>query len=386
MYNMEISKEVKYVGVNDHEIDLFEGQYRVPNGMAYNSYVILDDKIAVMDSVDGNFGDEWLTNIEELLGDRKPDFIVVHHMEPDHSASLNIFMEKYPDAKVVSSKQAFAMMKNYFGTDYLDRQVVVGEGSTLELGKHVLKFIGAPLVHWPEVVMSYDLTDKILFSADAFGKFGALDVEEDWVKEARRYYIGIVGKFGPQVQAVLKKAAALDIKTICSLHGPVLSGDLTEYLSLYNVWSSYQAEEDGVVICYTSVYGHTKGAVDELKNKLLKEGKKVELYDLARDDMSAALAACYQYSKVVLATTTYQNDIYPYMKDFINHLLDHTFQNRVVGLIENGSWAPSANKVMKNLLATCKDLTILEQEVHIKGALNPDSEQELEALKCALCA
>lgn len=386
MYNMEISKDVKYVGVNDHEIDLFEGQYRVPNGMAYNSYVILDDKIAVMDSVDGNFGDEWLTNIEELLGDRKPDFIVVHHMEPDHSASLNIFMEKYPDAKVVSSKQAFAMMKNYFGTDYLDRQVVVGEGSTLELGKHVLKFIGAPLVHWPEVVMSYDLTDKILFSADAFGKFGALDVEEDWVKEARRYYIGIVGKFGPQVQAVLKKAAALDIKTICSLHGPVLSGDLTEYLSLYNVWSSYQAEEDGVVICYTSVYGHTKGAVDELKNKLLKEGKKVELYDLARDDMSAALAACYQYSKVVLATTTYQNDIYPYMKDFINHLLDHTFQNRVVGLIENGSWAPSANKVMKNLLATCKDLTILEQEVHIKGALNPDSEQELEALKCALCA
>ena len=386
MYNMEISKDVKYVGVNDHEIDLFEGQYRVPNGMAYNSYVILDDKIAVMDSVDGNFGDEWLTNIEELLGDRKPDFIVVHHMEPDHSASLNIFMEKYPDAKVVSSKQAFAMMKNYFGTDYLDRQVVVGEGSTLELGKHVLKFIGAPLVHWPEVVMSYDLTDKILFSADAFGKFGALDVEEDWVKEARRYYIGIVGKFGPQVQAVLKKAAALDIKTICSLHGPVLSGDLTEYLSLYNVWSSYQAEEDGVVICYTSVYGHTKGAVDELKNKLLKEGKKVELYDLARDDMSAALAACYQYSKVVLATTTYQNDIYPYMKDFVNHLLDHAFQNRVVGLIENGSWAPSANKVMKNLLATCKDLTILEQEVHIKGALNPDSEQELEALKCALCA
>ena len=386
MYNMEISKDVKYVGVNDHEIDLFEGQYRVPNGMAYNSYVILDDKIAVMDSVDGNFGDEWLTNIEELLGDRKPDFIVVHHMEPDHSASLNIFMEKYPDAKVVSSKQAFAMMKNYFGTDYLDRQVVVGEGSTLELGKHVLKFIGAPLVHWPEVVMSYDLTDKILFSADAFGKFGALDVEEDWVKEARRYYIGIVGKFGPQVQAVLKKAAALDIKTICSLHGPVLSGDLTEYLSLYNVWSSYQAEEDGVVICYTSVYGHTKGAVDELKNKLLKEGKKVELYDLARADMSAVLAACYQYSKVVLATTTYQNDIYPYMKDFVNHLLDHAFQNRVVGLIENGSWAPSANKVMKSLLATCKDLTILEQEVHIKGALNPDSEQELEALKCALCA
>ena len=383
---MEISKDVKYVGVNDHEIDLFEGQYKVPNGMAYNSYVILDDKIAVMDSVDGNFGDEWLTNIEELLGERKPDFIVVHHMEPDHSASLNIFMEKYPDAKVVSSKQAFAMMKNYFGTDYLDRQVVVGEGTTLELGKHVLKFISAPLVHWPEVVMSYDLTDKILFSADAFGKFGALDVEEDWVKEARRYYIGIVGKFGPQVQAVLKKAAALDIKTICSLHGPVLSGDLTEYLSLYNVWSSYQAEEDGVVICYTSVYGHTKGAVDELKNKLLKEGKKVEVYDLARDDMAAALAACYQYSKVVLATTTYQNDIYPYMKDFINHLLDHAFQNRVVGLIENGSWAPSANKVMKNLLAPCKDLTILEQEVHIKGALNPDSEQELEALKRALCA
>lgn len=381
-----VTKTVAYVGVNDHKIDLFEGQYPVPNGMAYNSYVIVDDKIAVMDTVDQNFGEEWMANVEKACDGRTPDYLVVQHMEPDHSSIIADFMKAYPDAKIVSSVQAFKMMKAYFGTDFSDRQIVVKEGSTLELGSHVLNFVGAPMVHWPEVIMTYDSTDKILFSADAFGKFGALDVEEDWACEARRYYIGIVGKFGKQVQNVLKKAAGLDIQIICPLHGPVLKENLGYYLDLYNTWSSYAVESEGVVIAYTSVYGHTKKAVEYLK-KVLEEKNcpKVSVFDLARDDMSEAVEDAFRYGKIVLATTTYNAEMFPFMSDFLTRLAEHSFQNRLVGLIENGSWAPMAAKRMKAGLDGCKDITYTESQVTILGSMTEENKRQLEAMADELC-
>ena len=383
---MHISKDILYVGVNDHEIDLFEGQYAVPNGMAYNSYVILDEKIAVMDSVEKNFGAQWLSNIEKALAGRKPDYLVVHHMEPDHSANITTFLNAYPDAVIVASAKAFTMMKNFYGTDFSERRIVVGEGAALELGKHSLTFMTAPMVHWPEVIVSYDSFDKVLFSADAFGKFGALDVEEDWACEARRYYIGIVGKYGAQVQALLKKAAALDIQTICPLHGPVLSENLGYYLDLYNTWSSYGVESDGVVIAYTSVYGNTKAAVELLSEKLKENGcPKVVINDLARCDMAEAVEDAFRYGKVVLATTTYNADIFPFMKSFIDHLKERNFRNRTIGLMENGSWAPAAVKVMTQLLADCKNLTFAENTVKIMSALNDESRQQIDALAKELC-
>ena len=348
---MTITNDIKYIGVNDHEVDLFEGQYVVPNGIAYNSYVILDDKIAVMDTVDKNFGKEWLNNLEAVLEGRKPDYLVVHHMEPDHSANIDHFLKVYPEAIVVSSAKAFAMMKQFFGTDYSDRRIVVGEGDTLALGKHELTFVTAPMVHWPEVIVSYDSTDKVLFSADGFGKFGALDVEEDWACEARRYYIGIVGKYGAQVQALLKKASALDIAIICPLHGPVLTENLCYYLNLYDIWSSYRVESEGVVIAYTSIYGNTKAAVELLAEKLREKGcPKVVVNDLARCDMAEAVEDAFRYGKLVLATTTYNGDIFPFMREFIHHLTERSYRNRTVGLIENGSWAPVAAKVMTKML------------------------------------
>ena len=347
---MTISKDIRYIGVNDHEVDLFEGQYPVPNGISYNSYVILDEKIAVMDTVDLNFGEQWLENLAAQLEGRKPDYLVVHHMEPDHSANIDMFLERYPEAVVVASARAFAMMKNFFGTDYADRRVVVGEGDALSLGKHTLTFVTAPMVHWPEVVVSYDAYDKVLFSAAGFGKFGALDVEEEWACEARRYYIGIVGKYGAQVQALLKKAAALDIAMICPLHGPVLKENLGYYLNLYDIWSSYKVESEGVVIAYTSIYGNTKKAVELLEQKLLGKGAKVVVHDLARCDMTEAVEDAFRYGKIVLATSTYNGDIFPFMKTFIHHLTERNFQNRTVGLIENGSWAPVAAKVMAGML------------------------------------
>lgn len=383
---MEITKDIRYVGVNDHDVDLFEGQYVVPNGMAYNSYVILDEKIAVMDTVDARFGQEWLDQIGALLGDRHPDYLIVQHMEPDHSANIAKFMELYQDTTVVSSAKAFAMMKQFFGTDYADRQVVIKEGDTLCLGKHTLAFVAAPMVHWPEVMVTYDTCDKVLFSADGFGKFGALDVDEDWAYEARRYYIGIVGKFGVQVQNLLKKAATLDIQIICPLHGPVLTENLGYYLNLYNTWSSYQPEEDGVVIAYTSVYGHTKEAVDLLADKLRAKGcPNVILHDLARADMAEAVEDAFRYSKLVLATITYNAGIFPFMRDFIEHLTDRNYQNRTVAFMENGSWAPTAAKGMKALLENSKKLTFAENTVRILSALSEDSRAQIEALAEELC-
>ena len=382
---MFITNDIKYIGVNDHEVDLFEGQYVVPNGISYNSYVIMDEKIAVMDTVDQHFGQQWLANLEATLEGRKPDYLVVHHMEPDHSANIDNFLTAYPDAVVVSSAKAFAMMKNFFGTDYADRRVVVGEGDTLSLGVHTLTFVTAPMVHWPEVIVSYDSHDKVLFSADGFGKFGALDVEEDWACEARRYYIGIVGKYGPQTQALLKKAAGLDIAAICPLHGPVLKENLGYYVNLYDIWSSYKVESEGVVIAYTSIYGNTKKAVELLAQKLTEKGcPKVVVNDLARCDMAEAVEDAFRYGKLVLATTTYNGDIFPHMKEFIHHLTERNYQNRTVGLMENGSWAPVAAKVMTKMLEGSKNLTFTDTTVKIFSALSDDSRAQIDALAAEL--
>ena len=382
---MEITNTIKYVGVNDHRIDLFEGQYKVPNGMSYNSYVIIDEKIAVMDTVDQHFTHEWLDNIQSVLNGRQPDYLIVQHMEPDHSANIANFMKIYDKAIIVSSDKAFAMMLNFFGTAYEERRIVIKEGDKLELGRHTLNFIAAPMVHWPEVMMTYDSYERALFSADGFGKFGALDVQEDWVDEARRYYIGIVGKYGRQVQAVLKKAGGLDISMILPLHGPFLYKNLPYYLNLYNTWSSYDVEKDGVVVCYTSVYGHTKAAVDRLVEELKASNvPEVKVYDLARCDMSQAVADAFAYSKLVLATTTYNADIYPFMKQFIDHLTERGFQNRKIGLIENGSWAPLAAKIMKDMLAKSPNLTFIEPVVHIRSAMNDTNKEEISALCQAL--
>lgn len=377
---MTITNDIRYIGVNDHDIDLFESQYVVPNGMAYNSYIIMDEKIAVMDTVDGAFGGEWLAKTEAELAGKSPDYLVVHHMEPDHSANIAAFAEKYPAAKIVSSKQAFVMMKQFFGTDYADRQIVVAEKSTLELGRHTLNFIAAPMVHWPEVVMSYDSADKVLFSADGFGKFGALDVDEDWACEARRYYFGIVGKYGAQVQAVLKKAAALDIAVICPLHGPVLSGDLGRYIGLYDAWSSYRPESEGVVIACASVYGNTRRAADMLAAKLADKGVKVSVHDLARDDMAECVEDAFRYDRLVLASPTYNADVFPFMRTFIESLTERNYQKRKVAFIENGSWAPLAAKVMKSMFEKSKDITFAETTVTIRSAVNADSEAQIAAL------
>ena len=383
---MNITNDIKYIGVNDHVIDLFEGQYIVPNGMSYNSYAILDEKTAIMDTVDKNFTQEWLSNVAAVLEGRKPDYLVVHHMEPDHSANIARFLEVYPEAVVVSSAKAFVMMKNFFGTDYADRRIVVGEGDTLSLGKHVLTFVTAPMVHWPEVIVSYDSYDKVLFSADGFGKFGALDVEEDWACEARRYYIGIVGKYGAQTQALLKKAAGLDIAIICPLHGPVLTENLGYYINLYDIWSSYKVESEGVLIAYTSIYGNTKKAVELLAKKLEEKGcPKVTVADLARDDMAEAVEDAFRYGKLVLATTTYNGDIFPFMKEFLHHLTERNYQNRTVGLMENGSWAPVAAKFMKKMLEGSKNITWTENNVKILSALSAESEAQIEALAEELC-
>jgi len=383
---MNITNDIKYIGVNDHEVDLFEGQYVVPNGMSYNSYAIIDEKIAIMDTVDARFTHQWLDNIQNALGDRKPDYLVVQHMEPDHSANIFNFTKAYPDAKIVSSVKAFNMMKNFFGTDFADKQVVVCEGDTLSLGKHTLAFVTAPMVHWPEVIVTYDVTDKVLFSADGFGKFGALDVEEDWACEARRYYIGIVGKYGAQTQALLKKAATLDIQTICPLHGPVLKENLGYYLNLYNIWSSYEVESDGIVIAYTSVYGNTKKAVEKLAEMLKSKGcPKVVVNDLARCDMAEAVEDAFRYGKMVLATTTYNSEIFPFMREFINHLTERNYRNRTIGLIENGSWAPTAAKVMKGMLEGCKNIHFTDTTVKIMSALSEDSSAQLENLADELC-
>ena len=383
---MFVTEDIRYIGVNDHDVDLFEGQYTVENGMSYNSYVILDEKVAVMDTVDAHFGVEWLQNLETELNGRRPDYLVVQHMEPDHSANIAVFMETYPEAQIVSSAKAFVMMQQFFGTDFPERKVVVGEGSTLKLGRHTLTFVTAPMVHWPEVIVTYDSTDKVLFSADGFGKFDALDVEEDWADEARRYYIGIVGKYGAQVQALLKKAAALDIAIICPLHGPVLNENLGYYLDKYNTWSSYAVEDEGVVIAYTSVYGHTKEAVEELAEKLNQRGcPNVVVADLARCDMAEAVADAFRYSKLVLATTTYNATIFPHMQNFIDHLTARNYQGRTVGMIENSAWAPMAAKVMKKMLETSKNLTYTDTTVTVKCALNDASRAQIDALADELC-
>ena len=383
---MKITNDIRYIGVNDHKVDLFEGQYIVPNGMAYNSYVILDEKIAVMDTVDRNFKHEWLNNLDAELNGKTPDYLIVQHMEPDHSANIANFMQNYPSAVIVSSAKAFAMMKNFFGTEFEDRRIVVGEGDSLNLGSHTLNFVAAPMVHWPEVIVTYDSKDKVLFSADGFGKFGALDVEEDWACEARRYYIGIVGKYGAQVQSLLKKAAKLDINIICPLHGPVLSENLGYYIGLYQTWSSYSTESEGIMIAYTSVYGNTKKAVDILAEKLRVKGcPKVVVNDLARCDMAEAVEDAFRYGRIVLATTTYNADIFPFMKEFINHLTERNFRNKTIGLIENGSWAPLAAKTMKNMLEGCKNLTFTDTTVKIMSALNETSSNQLEALADELC-
>ena len=383
---MKITNDIRYVGVNDRNIDLFEGQYIVPEGMAYNSYVILDEKTAVMDSVDAAFGEEWLGNIEAVLDGRKPDYLVVQHMEPDHSANIVTFANAYPEAKIVSSAKAFTMMKNYFGTDFADRQIVVKGEDTLNLGSHELVFITAPMVHWPEVIVTYDKKDKVLFSADGFGKFGALDADEDWACEARRYYIGIVGKYGAQVQLLLKKAAALDIEIICPLHGPVLNENLSYYIGLYDTWSSYRPETEGVVIAYTSVYGNTKKAALMLAEKLEAKGcPKVAVNDLARCDMAEAVEDAFRYSKMVLATTTYNGEIFPFMREFINHLTERNYSNRTVAFIENGSWAPLATKVMKEMLEKSKNLEYTEAGVRILSAVNDENIKELDALADELC-
>ncbi len=383
---MNITNDIKYIGVNDHNIDLFEGQYIVPNGMAYNSYVITDEKVAVMDTVDASFKQEWLNNIKMVLGEREPDYLVVQHMEPDHSANIMSFVNAYPNAKIVSSLQAFKMMKGFFGTDFKEKQIVVGDGAKLSLGKHELNFITAPMVHWPEVIVTYDSTDKVLFSADGFGKFGALDVDEEWACEARRYYIGIVGKYGAQVQALLKKASGLDIEIICPLHGPVLKEDLGYYVGLYDTWSSYKPEEEGIVIAYTSVYGNTKKAVLKLAEMLKAGGcPKVTINDLARCDMAEAIEDAFRYSKLVLATTTYNAEIFPFMHQFITGLTERNYQNRTVAFIENGTWAPTAAKIMKAMLESSKNLTFAETTVKILSALNAESEAQLTALAQELC-
>lgn len=383
---MEITTDIRYAGVNDHEIDLFEGQYKVENGMAYNSYVIMDEKIAVMDTVDASFYEEWMQNIRQILGSRTPDYLVVQHMEPDHSANISAFLEAFPDTVIVSSAPAFNIMKQFFGTDYADRRQIVKEGDTLSLGVHTLQFIGAPMVHWPEVIVTYDQQDKVLFSADGFGKFGALDVEEDWACEARRYYFGIVGKFGMQVQNLLKKAAALDIQAICPLHGPVLKENLGYYVNLYQTWSSYGVESEGIMIAYTSVYGNTKAAAQLLADKLTEKGcPRVVVADLAREDMAECMEDAFRYGKLVLATTTYNTDMFPYMREFIHELIGHNYQNRTVALMENGSWAPLAAKAMRAKLETCKDITFAEHTVQIRSALNEDSIAQIEALAEELC-
>ena len=383
---MKITDTIKYVGVNDHKVDLFEGQYPVANGMAYNSYVILDEKIAVMDTVDANFTHEWLDNLEQVLDGRKPDYLIVQHMEPDHAANVANFLKVYPDTTVVANVKTFQMIYNFFGLTLEGQKLEVTNGGTLSLGNHQLTFVFAPMVHWPEVMVTYDSTDKVLFSADGFGKFGALDVEEDWDDEARRYFIGIVGKYGTQVQSLLKVAATLDIRIICPLHGPVLSEDLGHYIGLYDTWSSYTPEEEGIVIAYTSVYGHTKKAVDLLADKLRSKGcPKVVVYDLARDDMSLALSDAFRYSKLILATTTYNASIYPFMHDYISRLVEHNFQNRTVGLIENGSWAPLAAKVMREMMAKCKKINWLDTTVKILSAINQDNQDQLETMADELC-
>lgn len=377
---MQITNDIRYIGVNDHEVDLFEGQYVVPNGMAYNSYVIIDEKIAVMDTADIHFKDEWMANLKAALDGRSPDYLVVSHMEPDHSANIAAFLQEYPQATVVATRMAFTMMGQFFGDDYSSRRIIAAEGSALPLGKHTLTFYTAPMVHWPEVMVTYDSCDKVLFSADGFGKFGALDADEDWACEARRYYIGIVGKFGPQVQALLKKASALDISIICPLHGPVLTENLGYYLDLYNTWSSYGVESEGVVIAYTSVYGHTREAVLKLAIMLEAKGVKVTVHDLARTDMAEAVEDAFRYGRLVLATTTYNTEIFPFMREFINHLTERGYCNRKVGIIENGSWAPMAAKVIKGMLEGCKNIEIVEPVVTIKSALNAASEEALSQL------
>ena len=384
---MKITDDILYIGVNDHEVDLFEGQYVVPNGMAYNSYVIKDEKIAVMDTVDARFKDEWLDNLEKVLDGAKPDYLIIQHMEPDHSANIAAFTEKYPDAVVVATAKAFVMLENFFDADTArNRLVVEKEGQTLSLGKHNLTFVFAPMVHWPEVMVTYDSTDKVLFSADGFGKFGALDVEEDWDCEARRYYIGIVGKYGAQVQALLKKAAALDIKIICALHGPVLKDNLAHYIEKYDIWSSYRVESDGVMIAYTSVYGNTKKAVELLAGKLKARGcPKVVVCDLAREDMAEAVEDAFRYGKLVLATTTYNADIFPFMKIFIDNLTERNYQNRTVGLIENGSWAPIAAKIMKEKFAKSKNIAFLDATVKIMSGVKPENVAQIDAMADELC-
>lgn len=382
---MLITNDIKYIGVNDRKTDLFEGQYKIPSGISYNSYVILDEKVAVFDTSDAAFCEEWLYNLKNAIGERTPDYLIVLHMEPDHSSNIKAFTELYPDAKIVASAKAFAMMKQFFGTDFTDKQVVAGEGTTLSLGRHNLTFLTAPMVHWPEVIVAYDSFDKVLFSADGFGKFGTPDTDEAWADEARRYYIGIVGKYGAQVQSLLKKASALDIKIICPLHGPVLKDNLGYYLNLYNTWSSYTPEEDGIMIAYTSVYGNTKKAAEYLYEKLKEKGvKTVILTDLARSDMSLATADAFKYSKLVLATTTYNADIFPFMREFIDHLTERNFQKRKVSFIENGSWAPMAAKVMKGMLEKSKDLTYAVTEVKILSAMTEENKKELEALASEL--
>lgn len=383
---MKITDTIRYAGVNDHQIDLFEGQYKVPNGMAYNSYVILDEKIAIMDTVDANFTHEWLDNLDRILEGRKPDYLIVQHMEPDHAANVANFLKVYPETTVVANAKTFTMIQNFFGLDLEGQKLEVTNGGTLNLGNHNLTFVFAPMVHWPEVMVTYDSTDKVLFSADGFGKFGALDVEEDWDDEARRYFIGIVGKYGPQVQKLLKVAAGLDIQTICPLHGPVLTENLGHYIGLYDTWSSYTPETEGIVIAYTSVYGHTKKAVEMLADKLRSKGcPKVVVYDLARDDMSLALSDAFRYSKLVLATTTYNASIYPFMHDYITRLVEHNFQNRTVGIIENGSWAPLAAKVMKEMLSKCKKINWLDTTVKVLSAVNQENKDQLEAMAGELC-
>lgn len=378
---MKVSKDIKYIGVNDRSIDLFEGQYVVPNGMAYNSYAVIDEKIAVMDTVDAAFGLEWLGNIEKTLGDRKPDYLIIQHMEPDHSASIDIFMKTYPDAMIVSNSKSFVMINQFFGTDYQDRRIVVDEGDTLDLGGHTLTFVTAPMVHWPEVMVTYDSADKVLFSADAFGKFGAWDTDEDWACEARRYYFGIVGKYGVQAKKLLDKAAALDIEMICPLHGPVLSENLGYYIGLYNTWTTYGVESEGTVIAFTSVYGNTRKAAELLKEKLLEKGcKKVVLNDLARCDIAEAVEDAFRYGKIVLATTTYNSDVFPFMREFINELAERGYKNRKIGLIENGSWAPTAANVMKKKLEGLKNIELAETVVTIRSALTDENVRQLEML------
>ena len=382
---MEITKDIVYLGVNDHAVDLFESQYSVPNGMAYNSYLIMDDQTVVMDSVDAHFTDEWITKIAAALGDRAPDYLVVQHMEPDHAGSIDAFAQAYPTTKIVSSAKAFVMMQQFFGTDYTDRRIVVKEGDTLPLGHHTLHFVTAPMVHWPEVIMTYDDADKVLFSADAFGKFGALDVEEEWLPEARRYFIGIVGKYGVQVQAVLKKAAGLDIETICSLHGPILHKEqLADVLAAYDTWSAYRPETDGILVAYTSIYGHTADAAEQLAEELRTKGQQVVVMDLARCDMAEAVAQAFRFSKLVLATPTYNGDVFPFTKTFIEHLTERNYQNRTVALMENGSWAPTAARVMRKMFEASKNLTILDETVTVKGSLDDASTDQLHALADAL--